>query len=346
LFLRVLISQIIAFLVIGIFNGYLISISTHVNYSFEEATIAEFFLYCLPSIPAMIAFYIWSINKRTKKCFVLKEALKKAGIYYFVNGAIASIIIVQITKPIYTLNNFVAHSYSIILGGLICAYFCWLAARLMTPKNYNVPQATIFGKTFLQAYQELMVYLPKSLKGCLETLILMASTKDCFSDDKEAAMRSFILPVFALITVVFMTTEIVGPPTFATTAYVIHIILGLIFITIKYIIFLFLSYFIAGLADQKENFARFVHANNWLSIIATIILTPSLLMIYNGQEIQDVFPYLMCSVFYIYLMLSVLTRNVLRVSWVQSYLVSLSSLIANAFVSAISGQVLAGMPVF
>lgn len=344
--IRTLLSQIIAFLVIAIFNGYLISISTHVNYSFEEATISEFFLYSLPSLPAMIALYIWSVKEKTKQSFELSEALKKAVKYYFVNGVIASVSIVAITKPIYTLNNFVAHGYNIILGGLLCAYIYWLLARMITPYKYNVPQALIFGRSYRQAFSDLMNYLPTCLKGCLETLILMKGTRDSFSGDKDIAMRSFALPILALIFVVFITTEIVGPPTFAATAYIIHIILGLVFITIKYVVFLFLTYFIAKSADQLDNYARFIHANNWLSFLSTLILTPTLLMVYNGFEIQDVFPYMMCSVFYIYLMLSVLTHNVLRVTWLQSYLVSISSLVANVFVSIVSGQTLAGMPVF
>ena len=81
-------------------------------------------------------------------------------------------------------------------------------------------------------------------------------------------------------------------------------------------------------------------------VSAAMALTLPWLMLFFGQTMDIVMPCFLCAVFYVLLMLCVMAKYVLDISWMITFTFAVACVLANAVVSVVLGKFLAGMFIF
>ncbi len=174
--------------------------------------------------------------------------------------------------------------------------------------------------------------IKNGLIGSLEMFLLMPHSGRWFAPDRRSALISFIIPVL----MIFYATWGTYIDVFSDLEWFKGLICyGLVLSGFKLFLFLWMVKMIAKAAGNMEHYWRFVHANNWVIFISCICLTPAgyVLSTTYGPDTtlsaETTFPYVLCGLFYSYLIMSVSAVRILQLTWEQSILVNVSSIIAN-----------------
>ncbi|GEM_PF-6093656 len=189
-------------------------------------------------------------------------------------------------------------------------------------------------------------YLTRSLMGSFDIFMLMPHAEKYFANNTKQALWSFIAPLAVAVYILLITYHIDGTSEFVLKSYLWLLLWTVYLGAIKMAIFLGLSYEIIRVLGRKHLFAKFVNANNWLMVSAAMALTLPWLMLFFGQTMDIVMPCFLCAVFYVLLMLCVMAKYVLDISWMITFTFAVACVLANAVVSVVLGKFLAGMFIF
>ncbi len=121
-----------------------------------------------------------------------------------------------------------------------------------------------------------------NLLGCFEVLIFMPAGLQRFKNSCEAAIKSFIIPLFLLpftmLVMVALSSEY--PWNLLVFVHLVRILLTLIFALCA--IYLLIAQF-----EKTEYFYRFLNVSNWSNISSMLLLSPVLFGFLVGADMAS-----------------------------------------------------------
>ena len=151
-----------------------------------------------------------------------------------------------------------------------------------------------------------------NLLGTVELALLMPQGTDRFSNDRDTALRSFIVP--ALLFPASLIAVYMSPGAMADTSTNTIALLYSLRLFASWVLFFGFVYWILREVGRMDHFYRFVTANNWLTVPATAIFIPVALMVVTGSHtMTDLYPFMLCLMGYTYFFTAFMAAHVLRV---------------------------------
>ena len=158
---------------------------------------------------------------------------------------------------------------------------------------------------------------PETIKanflGAMELALLMPQGTDRFSNNRDAALRSFVVP--ALLFPLSLLAVYISPAHGLnhTSANTIALLFSLRLFVSWILVFVFLHWILVEVG-RTDHFYRFVTANNWLTVPATAIFIPVAWMVATGSHnLDELYPLMLCFMFYTYGFTAFMAAHVLRV---------------------------------
>jgi hypothetical protein len=155
--------------------------------------------------------------------------------------------------------------------------------------------------------------IKRNLLGCLEITLLMRQGRTRFGDSYEEAIRSFIIPILvsplALLVIMLYPSPEISEVSRGTLALMYALRMAAVTA-----LFLGAVWWIVREIDRREYFLQFVIAMNWLSIPATLMIVPTLFLVFNGHYTWDeLYPFTCLLMGYSYLFTAFMAAYVLRI---------------------------------
>jgi len=173
--------------------------------------------------------------------------------------------------------------------------------------------------------------IKRNLLGGLEVALFMRVARERFGNTKGEALRSFLIPVLFLPLTIF--TLYMYPNTeLPEQAAGIMALLYCLRMVAVWVFFFGIVYWITAEVDRKTYFYKFVIASNWLSVPATVCFLPVLWMIASGAySWAELYPFMMCLMFYTYAFTAFMASYVLRIPWeLAGFIVFISMCVNNS----------------
>ncbi len=163
----------------------------------------------------------------------------------------------------------------------------------------------------------------QNLLGCLETALFMRGGSERFHVSAKALHKSFLVPLLVFpATVLFVLAG--HPGALNDTTANILIAMHIVRFIVSLVAFLGFVYFMAKTLDRTKSFYRFVIANNWLSLPATILMIPLFALYFNGAYAwEEVYPLMVIVTLYSYAYTGYMVAQVMRVPWELAAFVSI-----------------------
>lgn len=177
--------------------------------------------------------------------------------------------------------------------------------------------------------------IKKNLLGCFEIVLFMAKGVERFSESRQAAIKSFAVPLL-LVPVALLITSVksTGYPVFLLVA--LH---GARFI-ITYSLFMIIVYFLTQQIKRQEHFYQFVNAYNWLAVPSTLLILPILVALtmglYTWEELEQ---YAIFTVLVSYVFSAFIMTHALRIPWEMGGFVAIVGMCIDQTALSIFGYV-------
>lgn len=169
----------------------------------------------------------------------------------------------------------------------------------------------------------------RNLLGSLEVALFMPDARGRFGDGYEEALRSFLIPALLfplslLAVYMYPRAEIAGAS---------HNMIALLYslrMVFVWLLFLGAVWMIVREIDRKEYFYKFVIANNWLTVPATLIFLPvAWLLISGAYSWNELYPLMVCIMGYTYIFTAFMAAYILRVPWELAGFISFIAICIN-----------------
>lgn len=155
--------------------------------------------------------------------------------------------------------------------------------------------------------------IKRSLLGCLEIALLMRQGRNRFGNTYDEAMRSFIVPILLSPLVLAAIMLYPAPEISAVSQDTLALMYALRMFAVT-AMFLGAVWWIVREIDRREYFLQFVIAMNWLSVPATVVILPCLILAFNGTYTwQELYPFTCVLMAYSYLFTAFMASCVLRI---------------------------------
>lgn len=149
--------------------------------------------------------------------------------------------------------------------------------------------------------------------AALETALLLKSGTKAFSGCKGGMILSFLIPVLALPVTLLMVLS-AHPGDLAQGSAQILTFIHILRLVISLAAYTGFIYLMAKTMDKMDNFKRFVTANNWLSLPATLAMLPFLSLYLSGAHAwADIYPMMVLITLYSYVYTAFMASHVLRI---------------------------------
>lgn len=171
--------------------------------------------------------------------------------------------------------------------------------------------------------------IKRNLLGCFEVALFMPEARKRFGDSDDEAMRSFIVPVI-FFPLTLLAVYMYPKPEIANDSTNTIALLYSLRLIATWLLFLGTVYFIVKNIGRKEHFHQFVTATNWLTIPATVIFFPIVVMLFSGTHgWEELYPFMMALMYYSYAFTAFMTAYVLRLPWELAGFITMIGLIVN-----------------
>lgn len=155
--------------------------------------------------------------------------------------------------------------------------------------------------------------IKRCLLGCLEIALLMRQGRSRFGNSYDEAIRSFIIPILVSPIVLLIIMLYPAPEISEVSRNALALMYALRMAAVT-AIFLGAVWWIVREIDRREYFLQFVIASNWLSIPATLMILPCLILAFNGSYTwQELYPFTCILMGYSYLFTAFMASCVLRI---------------------------------
>lgn len=153
----------------------------------------------------------------------------------------------------------------------------------------------------------------RCLLGCLEIVLLMRQGRTRFGNTQEEAIRSFIIPIL-VSPIVLMIIMLYPAPEISEVSRSSLALMYALRMAAVTALFLGAVWWIVREIDRREYFLQFVIASNWLSIPATLLILPCIVLAMNGTYTwQELYPFTCLLMGYSYLFTAFMASCVLRI---------------------------------
>ena len=177
------------------------------------------------------------------------------------------------------------------------------------------------------------------LLGGLEAALLMRQAAGRFANDRDSALRSFIIPIL------LSTLTLAGIYMFPRAELAHHSVnmIAILYssrLVLSWVIYFACIYWLAREVGRKEYFWRFVAANNWLSIPATVIFAPVAWSLLRGTHSWDEMSAIMVMLtLYSYVFTAYAAALIFRVPWELGAFIALIGLLIHENTGYVIGYV-------
>lgn len=171
--------------------------------------------------------------------------------------------------------------------------------------------------------------IKRNLLGCIEVALFMPIARQRFGTSYDEAVRSFIIPILLFplsLAAVYMYPQ---PAVAATSPNTIALLYSLR-MAASWALFMAAVYIILNEFDRRELMYKFIIANNWITLPATLVFVPVGWMLMSGAyEWADLYPFMLCLMLYSYAFTAFMVAHVLRVPWELAGFITLVGIIVN-----------------
>lgn len=157
--------------------------------------------------------------------------------------------------------------------------------------------------------------LKRNLLGCLEIALFMPIARQRFGNSYDEAVRSFVIPILlfplSLAAVYAYPADAVAGADPNTIALLYSLRMAA-----SWMLFMAAVYMIVREIDRRDLFYKFIIANNWITLPATLVFVPVGWMLMSGAySWQELYPFMACLMLYSYGFTAFMVAYILRVPW-------------------------------
>lgn len=157
--------------------------------------------------------------------------------------------------------------------------------------------------------------IKRNMLGCLEIALFMPVAQQRFANNYDEAIKSFIIPILlfpvSLALVYFYPADDMGAASANTIALLYSLRMAA-----SWALFILAVYIIAREIDRRDLFYKFIIANNWITLPATVVFLPVGMMLMGGHySWAELYPFMVCLMLYSYAFTAFMVAHILRVPW-------------------------------
>lgn len=172
-----------------------------------------------------------------------------------------------------------------------------------------------------------MQSVKQALLGCLEIPLFMSSGVRRFSDKREFAIFSFLVPLFLIIPTAFLSQI---NPDFQARSFGSNLLRLFELFILSSIMFFTIVYFCFQALERQSEFFKFMGALNWLNLSFFLINLPFNLLVYTHvytfKEMHNLLIFLM---FFAVTCNAFLTTHLVRINWMLATSLSILALLVE-----------------
>lgn len=146
--------------------------------------------------------------------------------------------------------------------------------------------------------------------GAFETFLFMPTAHEKFSESKQSAIRSFLIPAIVLpfiVLVCVMNSEGFSPLLLVgvhSVRLVVELSLSIGFL-----------YAVTGILNARSGFWRYICMSNWFNLVLFLLISPVLFGIATGMDIGIFTNYLIFLSLYSVVMTAFMLTYTLKTNW-------------------------------
>lgn len=171
----------------------------------------------------------------------------------------------------------------------------------------------------------------KNALGCLEIALFMEKGVERFSGSVQGCLRSFLV-MFAIMPLTYLALYLKHPQDQQISYLSFELVAFMFFLKAILVLVLGLTvlYGFARYYNHEELLLRTITANNWITIVPTLLFMPLLYGMAIGEHSwEEIYPLTVVIAIYSYAMTAFLFTHALRIPWEMAGFLTICGLAIN-----------------